>query len=327
MGGRILVTGSAGLIGAALSPALAAAGYQVVPFDLRGTGPGWGDVRNPVAVSAAVEGCRGVVHLAAVSRVLAAERDPAACWETNVVGLDHVLRAALAQRARPWVISASSREVYGNPARLPADETSPLQPINTYAHSKVAGELRVRDAVAAGLRAITVRFSNVFGSADDYPDRVVPAFAWAAATGGVLRVRGPSQRLDFTCLDDVTAGVLRLARVMDAGAAIPDAVHLVGERALSLEELAAMAVGMGSAGCRVVAEPGTGVHVSQFLGCGRRARQLLGWTPRISVEAGLARLIADLQGVRPPRERGSNASYCTVFDAGAEGAPSLPALS
>ena len=288
---RILLTGSEGLVGRSLCRGLEAAGHDVVHFDIRAAGPDQGDVRDPAALARAVVACAGVVHLAAVSRVAEAEQKPAECRATNEGGVANVLAAVAAQPAPPWVIVASSREIYGNPAHLPADEDSPAQPINRYAESKVAGERMVAEAAAAGLRAMTVRLSNVYGDPADYPDRVVPAFALAAARGGVLQVCGPGHTLDFTHIDDVVRGLVRLVEVFgESGTDVPT-LHFVTGRGTRLDELAAMAVALAGGRCRIVEAPPSRLHVSRFVGCGGRARKHLGWEPRISVETGLRRLV------------------------------------
>jgi nucleoside-diphosphate-sugar epimerase len=288
---RILLTGSEGLVGRSLRRGLEAAGHDVVRFDIRGAGPVQGDVRDPVALARAVAGCVGVVHLAAVSRVVEAEANPLECRATNEGGVARVLAAVAAQPNRPWVIVASSREIYGNPAKLPADEDSPARPINLYAESKVAGERLVAEAAAAGLRAMTVRLSNVYGDPADYPDRVVPAFALAAARGGVLEVCGPGHMLDFTHIDDVVRGLVRLVGVFgEAGIDVPT-LHFVTGRGTRLDELAAMAVALAGRRCRIVEAPPTGLHVGHFIGCGARARAYLDWESRIDIEEGLRRLV------------------------------------
>ena len=70
-------------------------------------------------------GVDGVIHLAAVSRVVWGQKNPELCWETNVTGVQNVLDAAREASSRPWVISASSREVYGEAEHLPVSEDMP----------------------------------------------------------------------------------------------------------------------------------------------------------------------------------------------------------
>ena len=140
MNHRILITGSSGLVGSALSLALAARGVDVVGLDLEASGAAQGDVRDRERLRRAMGDVDGVVHLAAVSRVAWGERDPARCWATKIDGLRNVLEIAAASNGRPWVVFASSREVYGQPARLPVTEDWDPRPINVYGLSKAEGE-------------------------------------------------------------------------------------------------------------------------------------------------------------------------------------------
>ena len=294
---EILITGSRGLVGSALRAALEARGAKVVGLDLRGTGDEKGDVRDAERLRDAAAGCGGIVHLAAVSRVVWGERDPEHCREVNVGGLRNVIAAASAVRAessrRPWVVFASSREVYGRPDRLPVTENAPHRPINVYARSKVEGERLVEAARGEGLRAATVRLSNVYGSTRDHADRVVPAFARGAVLGSVLRVEGADNTFDFTHLDDVTRGLVALIDLLADGKTLPP-VHLVTGRPFALGRLAALAMELaGTGGATAVHAPSRSFDVSCFYGDPERARGLLGWTPRVELRQGLARLIRD----------------------------------
>jgi nucleoside-diphosphate-sugar epimerase len=114
---RVLITGSAGLVGRALGAALQRHEVGVRELDLRATDQATGDVRSREHVARAMADCSGVVHLAAVSRVVWAEQDPHACWATNVGGLENVLACAAERQDPPWILFASSREVYGEPER------------------------------------------------------------------------------------------------------------------------------------------------------------------------------------------------------------------
>jgi len=144
---RILITGSFGLVGTAATRALAGAGYAVRGFDVAAVRPEErGDVRAPEALREALASCAGVVHLAAVSRVLWGERRPEECWTTNVEGTRNVLEAAAASRHRPWVVVASSREVYGQVDTQPVAEDAPRRPVNVYGRSKAAAEDLTRAA-------------------------------------------------------------------------------------------------------------------------------------------------------------------------------------
>ena len=177
----ILVTGSCGLVGRRLCASLRSDGISVNELDLRGEGSNYGDITHMADIERAIRNCTGVVHLAAVSRVVWGQRDPDLCWRTNVTGVQNLAQVALAQKSKPWILFSSSREVYGQAPSLPVEETTPLNPLNVYARSKSKGERIVMEACNQGLQTAVVRLSNVYGCTKDHADRVIPAFAKAGA--------------------------------------------------------------------------------------------------------------------------------------------------
>lgn len=297
MNGKILVTGSEGLVGSALRRNLESSRFEVRGLDIRADNAETGDVRDPVDVKNALHGCIGIVHLAAVSRVVWGERDPDLCWKTNVEGFRNVLEAAGQLAVKPWVIFASSREVYGQPERLPADEETPLRPVNVYARSKVAGEQLIAEARDRGLRACVIRLSNVYGSTRDHPDRVVPAFARAALLGQPLRIDGCDHTFDFTHISDVVQGIAALVELLDRGAAPPPPIHFVSGVPTTLGELATLAIDIAQSDSTVTHAPPRDFDVAKFHGCPGRAQSLLGWSPRTSLRQGLAALINDFSAI------------------------------
>ena len=292
---RILITGSVGLVGRALRSALAVRDCEVVGLDLRAPEPERGDVRDPPRVDSAVRGCAGIIHLAAVSRVVWAERDPEACRSINVDGLGHVLDAAERQPRPPWVIFASSREVYGQAAAFPVTETAELSPLNVYGRSKERGESLVGEARARGLRAAVVRLSNVYGSTWDHVDRVIPAFARAAVRAEPLRVEGANHTFDFTHLDDTVRGLVALIDLLDRGREAPTPIHLLTGQPTTLGELAELAVALARSRAPITFAPPRTFDVESFHGDPRRAQEVLGWAPRVPLRDGLARLIEEIR--------------------------------
>lgn len=299
----ILVTGSAGLVGTALAAHLQRRGLKIRTLDLRDPTPAnRGDVRDPETVRRVISGCSGIVHLAAVSRVIWGEQDPETCRTTNIDGTHLVLDAALGSPARPWVIFASSREVYGQPPRLPVTEDAALAPINVYGHTKVAGERLVSEARGLGLRAAVVRLSNVYGSPADHRDRVVPAFVRAAVRGTALRVEGPEHTFDFTHVDDTARGIALLAELLERGESPPPPIHFLTGQPTTLGELATLAVELAGTRAPIVTAPPRDFDVARFFGDPARARELLGWSPQVSLREGLARFITVVraeEGVQP----------------------------
>lgn len=292
---RVLVTGAAGLLGRDLVAALGSRGVEVERFDVRALGAEHGDVRDAARVRHSVRRCDGVIHLAAISRVVQAERDPPLCQSTNVEGLRNVLAAMVDAPRRPWLLFTSSREVYGQPESLPVDEDCPLRPLNVYGRSKADGEALVEAARRSGERTCIVRLSNVFGSVDDHADRVIPAFARGAVAGEPLRVDGADHTFDFTHTEDVTRGLLLLVERLGSGQAAPAVLQLVSGQPTTLGELAAMVVEIAGSSSPVLHATPRHFDVTRFVGDPSRAAALLGWRPRVSLREGLARLIHDFR--------------------------------
>jgi UDP-glucose 4-epimerase len=296
---KILITGSSGLVGSALASALSGRGVEITRLDRNAYGPARGDVRDRERLHRAIVDVGGIIHLAAVSRVIWGERDPALCWSTNVDGLRNVLELAACSPVKPWVIFASSREVYGQPEQLPATEDCPARPVNVYGRSKVAGEQLVIAAQRDGVRACTIRLSNVFGSTTDHADRVVPAFVRAAALGQELRIDGAAHTFDFTHIDDVTRGVAALTELLASGELTPPPIHFVSGTPTTLGELARMAIRIAGTDSSVRLAPPRDFDVARFFGSPARAEALLGWKPQIGLEEGLTRLLHAMQETVP----------------------------
>lgn len=292
---RILLTGSSGVIGRDLRQSLALRGHAVCGLDLRGDHHERGDVRDRDRVAAALDGVSGVIHLAAVSRVAWGERDPEGCWTTNVDGLRTVLECARSSAASPWVVFASSREVYGQAEVLPVSEDAPRRPVNVYGRTKLAGEMLIEEARREGLRAAVVRLSNVYGSTVDHEDRVLPAFARAAARGAMLRVDGSDNEFDFTHVSDTTTGLSSLVDHLAAGGDPPPPIQFATGVSTTLAQAARYAVSFGRSGATITEAPSHAFNVSRFRGTWARAHVLLGWAPRVVIRDGLARLVSDFQ--------------------------------
>ena len=287
----VLITGSRGLVGRRLCASLRNDGFSVKELDLLGRGVNHGDVTRLADIEAAIQGCAGVVHLAAVSRVVWGQRDPDQCWRTNVTGLQNLVHAALAQSSRPWILFSSSREVYGQAPSLPVAETTALNPLNVYARSKAEGERVILNARSQGLQTAVVRLSNVYGCTKDHADRVIPAFARAAVEGSPLRVEGSNHTFDFTHVNDVVRGLRALIGLLESGRQSLPPVHLVSGHPTSLGELAAICCRLAKSDAAITEAAPRSYDVARFYGSPARAQELLGWAPEISLEAGLMRLI------------------------------------
>ncbi len=162
---------------------------------------------------------------------------------------------------------SSSREVYSQQDQLLVKETAELRPMNVYACTKCKGEATVVQAKEDGLLANIVRLSNVFGHTKDPPDRVVPAFARAAALGlsGRIQVEGGGNLFDFTHISDVVRGLMRLVQLTSQGRSLAP-LHLVSGMGTSLAQLASLAERCSRAAVTVVEGAPRSFDVAQFIG-------------------------------------------------------------
>jgi dTDP-4-dehydrorhamnose reductase len=153
---RIVITGSAGMLGQDVAIAAREAGHCVLPLARSEL-----DVTNPAAVAAAFGEARAdvVVNCAAWTDVDGAEQASAAALAVNGPGAGNVAQAAA--EAGAWTINISSDYVFDGEKRWPYVESDPVGPRSVYGSSKLAGERAV--AQAAPRRHTIVRSSWLFG--------------------------------------------------------------------------------------------------------------------------------------------------------------------
>ena len=291
---KVLITGSEGLIGTELKRQLSALSLEFLSADINlpKSSAGYADICVLDDLKNKVEQCDGVVHLAAVSRVIWGEQDPKKCWATNVDGTNNILELAKNSSKKPWVIYASSREVYGQQDTLPVAEDVQRQAVNIYANTKIAAEDLTLACREHAVNTAVVRFSNVFGNIADHVDRVVPAFAHRALLGEPLFVEGADNLFDFTYVRDVVSGLMEMIKLVHAGSELPP-IHFTSGESTSLGELAKLACDLTGNRSEVILRAPRNFDVARFYGDTTRAKSLLNWQASTSLRVGLEQLIND----------------------------------
>lgn len=284
----LLMTGHCGLIGQYLKPLLERQGFTVRGFDLADSS---GDILNYEQLSTAIEGCVGIIHLAAVSRVVWGEKDPDLCWKTNALASEQLLYFARQSLSNPWVLVASSREVYGEATELPVPDCAPLKPVNIYGRSKAYMEDKALDALNYGLNTAIVRLSNVYGCTRDHSDRVLPAFCRNAAEGEPLRVDGKDHLFDFTYISDAVAGLAAVIAQLDLGVSRLPPMHLLPGIGTTLGEAALLAISAAKSASHIIEAPSRKYDVSRFVGAPENARTYLDWQAKVTPEQGIGLLV------------------------------------
>jgi nucleoside-diphosphate-sugar epimerase len=171
---KVLVTGGTGFVGAHLVRRLLSRDHQVMGLDknpglfdeeLRSKGATLlaGSVTDPRDVERAVEGCELVYHLASPFGDIM--QPDSVYWDIEVNGTRNVLEAAARHRVRR-VVHCSTQGVHGIITDPPGDEESPMAPRDYYCYSKVEGEKVCREFIAKGMDVVIVRPTSVYGPGD-----------------------------------------------------------------------------------------------------------------------------------------------------------------
>lgn len=296
---RYLVTGGAGFIGGHLAEALAASGSGLRVLDDLSTGdaahlPGGAeliraDVADAAAVRSAVRGTDGVFHLAAIASVQAYRGGWQAASRTNLAGSVAVFEAAAAEGVP--VVHASSAAVYGDNPDLPLAETARTEPISGYGADKLAAEHHAGAMAALGLRAVGLRFFNVYGPrqrrGSPYSG-VITIFLDRWASGRALSVYGDGlQSRDFVYVGDVVAALrLAMARAEAGGTGVYNICTGRPVTVLDLAERLGEALGTGLSVAHEPARPG---DIRASAGAPGRAEAELGFRAGTGLREGLAR--------------------------------------
>jgi len=295
---KILITGSAGFIGTALKQYLKKQNIEVIPFDIKDN-PLY-DVRDLEIVKTCTSNVEGIIHLAAVSRVITAQEQPHECISTNIGGVANVLEAARTKRGNsPWVIFGSSREVFGEPEILPVSENSPKKPINIYGISKITGEKLCEIYTKYyGLKVRILRFSNVYTNTNDHMDRVIPKFILRALNGKDLYINGSGEeQFDFTYISDTIKGVWGCIREIQNSKNPLDDFNLSIGTPVSLKQLAKIIIQKTESKSDIKFNESRNYDVNHFYASPDKAKQYLGFDPSVSIYKGLELAINNLKSL------------------------------
>lgn len=168
-------------------------------------------------------------------------------------------------------------------------------PHNHYAKSKIDAENLVNEASDRGLKTAILRFSNVYGGLVDYSERVVPAFCSNSLNGSPLQVNGGDSLLDFTYVDDVVNGIIRVIKLMFSQDESLPAIHFTSGIPTSLHELANVIVNLSNSSSDIILRQKNSIYPSKFYGDNTRAKSLLGWEPEYNIKTGVLSYLEKLK--------------------------------
>ncbi len=303
---RILITGGLGLVGSAIARRLLKESVrEVVIFDVKKDLPsalqeveGWerlrilaGDIRNPEHVRSAVEGCDYVFHQAAL-RVTFCEKEPRLAHEVMVDGTFNVVAACAAKKVKK-VIFASSAIIYGEPVSLPLQENHPLHDTTLYGVFKASNEMLLRSFWKnQGLDYLVLRYFNIYGPGMNlFGSEVEVLIRWLDRIDQGLAplIFGDGQQtLDWISIHDI-AEANWLALLSDATG---EALNICTGRETSLLQLLELLLKASKAAILPEFREARAInHVPRRFGSFEKAHRLLGFTPRISLEQGIAEFV------------------------------------
>ena len=302
---RILVTGGAGFLGSHLIDRLLEQGHEVICADnlfsstkrnidhLHGN-PRFEFLRHDVCFPLYVE-VDEIYNLACPASPIHYQHDPIQTLKTSVHGAINML--GLAKRLKCPILQASTSEVYGDPVTHPQTEeywgnVNPIGPRACYDEGKRAAETLFFDYHRqAGVPIKVARIFNTYGPRMHRQDgRVVSNFIVQALLGQPITIYGEgSQTRSFCYVDDLIDGLMRL---MASPAEVIGPINIGNTREFTILELARMVVEITGSRSEIVRKPLPGDDPKQRQPDIARAREKLGWEPKVPVQDGLARTVA-----------------------------------
>jgi UDP-glucose 4-epimerase len=307
---KVLITGGAGFIGSHLVDRMLQEGFEVIVVDDLSTGK-WKNIEhhesnanfhfvkqsilNFKSIKRIVADVDAVLHQAAIASVTESMEDPFSTNLTNVTGTLNLLKASIDTHVKRFVF-ASSSSVYGDSKSPSQHEAMPVAPMSPYAASKTCGEAycQVYHRIY-GLNTTSLRYFNVYGPRQSYGpySGVITIFIDRILKGQPPIIFGTGkQSRDFIHVTDVAEANLLAMRSKNATGEI---INIGSGKSATINELAKMLLEITG---RNYLKPR---HTSPRLGdvkdsCAdtRKAKRILGFSPRTRLREGLARLIESL---------------------------------
>ena len=312
----ILVLGGAGYIGSHTALALLRAGYDVAVADSLETGfraavPEkvrfyQGDIRDGAFCDRIfeTEQIGGVIHFAANSQVGESMEKPLKYYSNNLCGTRSLLESMVKHDVKTIVFS-STAAVYGEPARVPIQETDPASPTNCYGETKLAMEKMMKwTASAYGLRYVALRYFNACGAQPNgsigeahLPETHLIPLVLQIANGQrkELKIFGNDYPTpDGTCIRDyihvcdlAKAHILALEYLLGGGKS--DVFNLGNGVGFSVREVAKQAQAVTGCAIPVQISPRRAGDPARLIASPEKAKTVLGWEPEYAELDGILR--------------------------------------
>lgn len=295
---KVLVTGGAGFIGSHIVDRLIADEHEVIVIDNLSTGKKENlnpkaefhkaDIADYDSIKDLFNGVDVVFHVAALARLTPSIKNPVPAHKANVDGTFNVLWASNSSKVSKFIFSSTS-SLYGDqaPESYPLKETVPVRFKSPYTAQKLMGEIYCElFSKIYALPTLILRYFNVYGP------RQITEGTYATVVGIFLRQRelglpltivsdAGERRRDYTHVFDIVEGNMLAWKKDVAGAEI---INLGCGKNYSVNQVAGL---IGGPTVKIEPRPW---DAAITLADNSKARQLLGWEPKISFEDGMAEL-------------------------------------
>jgi UDP-glucuronate decarboxylase len=306
---RVLVTGGAGFLGSHLCDRLIADGHEVLCADNFYTGDKaniahllknerFELLRHDVTFPLFVE-VDEIYNLACPASPIHYQHDPVQTTKTSVHGAINML--GLAKRLKVKILQASTSEVYGDPSVHPQTEdywgnVNPIGPRSCYDEGKRCAETLFFDYHRQlGLKIKVARIFNTYGPRMHFADgRVVSNFIVQALRGEAITLYGDGEQTRSFCyVHDLIEGLVRL---MDSPDEVTGPINIGNPVEFSMARLAALVIAATGSKSEVSYAPLPADDPRQRKPDITKARDILGWEPKVPLEDGLQRTIEEFRG-------------------------------
>jgi len=255
-----------------------------------------GDVRDQPLLERAIteHEIDTVIHLAAQTIVPVAGRNPISTFETNIAGTWTLLEACRRNPSVKQIVLASSDKAYGEQAKLPYDETTPLQGVHPYDVSKSCADLIGHSyAKIYGSPVAITRCGNFYGGGDLNFSRIVPGTIRSVLRGNRPVIRSDGQFVrDYFYVEDGAIAYMTLAeKLAENRNLIGEAFNFSNEYEITVLELVRQILTLMKSNLEPDVRNEAAHEIRRQVLSAGKARRLLDWSPAFDLSQGLAHTV------------------------------------
>ena len=302
-GKKVLVTGGAGFLGSEITRQLCVQNANVTILDDFSSGKieyinSFDDVKvvksdvcNDEVVSKALKDQEMVIHLAALPFIPDCYYHPEEFFKVNAMGTVNVMWGSIRSETVEKFVHVSSSEVYGSAKYVPMDEEHPTLSHSTYAVSKLAAERAVFTMHKEhDFPAVIIRPFNSYGPNVTQP-YIIPEIALQLLSANdYIRLGNVESSRDFTYVSDTARGIIMASTNKNA---VSETINLGSGREIKIRDLVFLMAKLLGKRVEIVRDHTRcrPYDVERLLCDYTKAKKILGWEPKVSLEEGLKRTI------------------------------------